>query len=245
MSTETVEILAAEPDLARGLSGGAREDAGRSCVARVVRAGVGAWDPRGEGPDPGGFGMLVISGFVVRRVGQSGRIGAELLGPGDLLRPWQTVGAGASLPFEPVWKTISPVAIALLERDFARRAAPYPSVAAGLVDRAMLRSRHLAISMAIVHQPRTERRLHMLFWHLADRWGRAVPEGALVDVPLTHSLLGELVAARRPTVSTALGRLAAAGSVERTAEGWLLRGGPPAELDRDRDPGRAQIDGLC
>ena len=36
----------------------------------------------------------------------------------------------------------------------------------------MLRSRHLAVNMAIVQQARIDTRLHMLFWHLADRWGR-------------------------------------------------------------------------
>lgn len=47
-------------------------------------------------------------------------------------------------------------------------------------------------------------------------------------MPLTHSLLRELVAARRPSVATALSALAAVGKVERDGRSWLLRGEPPA-----------------
>ena len=46
-----------------------------------------------------------------------------------------------------------------------------------------------------------------------------------VEVPLTHELLAELVAARRPSVTTALSALAAAGQVEREGGRRLLRGG--------------------
>jgi predicted GNAT family acetyltransferase len=31
--------------------------------------------------------------------------------------------------------------------------------------------------MAIAHYPRIDRRLLMLMWHLADRWGRVTPNG--------------------------------------------------------------------
>ena len=82
-----------------------------------------------------------------------------------------------------------------------------------------------------VQQPRVDRRLHWLFWQLADRWGRTGTEGVTIEVPLTHSLLGELVAARRPSVTTALSSLAAEGKVERDGGSWLLRGGPPPDYE--------------
>lgn len=167
---------------------------------------------------------------MVRRVGRGGRFGAELLGPGDLLRPWQTVGAVASQPFEPVWSAVAATEVARLDAAFARRAAPYPEVAVALVDRAILRSRHLALTMAIVRQPRVDRRLHLLLWQLADRWGRTGRGRVTVTLPLTHALLSELVAARRPSVTTALSALRAEGAVERDGRTWILRGGPPAEL---------------
>ncbi len=231
MSAPLIEVLAYDRELAAGLDRVGRESAQADCRAQVVEIGRGSWESTAfESPDPGGYGLLLLSGFLVRRVGQGGRFGAELLGPGDLLRPWQTVGAVASIPFEPVWNAITDIEIAVLGGSFAQRVSPYPEVATQLVARALLRSRYLAINMAIVHQPRIETRLHMLFWHLADRWGRMRPEGATLDMPLTHTLLGDLVAARRPTVSTAMAALAKDGRVERAPQGWRLLGGPPREL---------------
>lgn len=66
----------------------------------------------------------------------------------------------------------------------------------------------------------------MLLWLLADRWGRVTTQGVRVVAPLTHALLAELVAARRPTVSAALAKLAAAGEVTRVGNEWLLRNDP-------------------
>jgi hypothetical protein len=226
-----IEVLGIDRDLADGLEARGLETARRNCVSPVVTVSEGAWEPDDlDSPDPGGFGLLLLSGFLVRKVGQGGRSGAELLGPGDLLRPWQTVGQVASIPFEPRWEAISAARIAILGGSFARRASPYPTVAAQLVGRAMLRARHLAVNMAIVQQARIDTRLHMLFWHLADRWGKTGASGVTIEVPLTHRLLSDLVAARRPTVSTALTGLAQDGVVKRTARGWLLKGGPPAQL---------------
>lgn len=231
MSEQLVEVLAFDGELTEGLDGVRLQAARRNCVSPVLRVASGEWRPDGlDSPDPGGFGLLLLSGFLVRRVGQGGRYGAELLGPGDLLRPWQTVGRVASIPFEPRWEAIVDTRLAVLGSSFARRASPYPSVASQIVGRAMLRSRHLAVNLAIVQQARIDTRLRMLFWHLADRLGRTGASGITLDVPLTHSLLGGLVAARRPTVSTAIAGLAREEVLERSEEGWLLRGGPPQEL---------------
>ena len=84
--------------------------------------------------------------------------------------------------------------------------------------------------MAIAHHARVELRLHMLFWHLADRWGRVRADGVSVPLRLTHSILADLVSARRPSVSTVPLRAGTPGVVERAGREWLLRGDPPAEL---------------
>ncbi|MDQ6821174.1 MAG: helix-turn-helix domain-containing protein, partial [Actinomycetota bacterium] len=109
-------------------------------------------------------------------------------------------------------------------------ACRYPEVMGRLVGRAMKRSRVLAVNMAIAHHAKVEVRLHMLFWHLAERWGRVTREGVSVGVRLPHHILADMVAAQRPSVTTALSRLAQQGSVEWTEGRWLLRGGPPGEL---------------
>jgi hypothetical protein len=70
----------------------------------------------------------------------------------------------------------------------------------------------------------------MLLWHLAERWGRVGNDGVIIPVRLTHSVLASLVAARRPTVSAALGDLEQHGLVRRIEQGLLLVGEPPGEL---------------
>jgi CRP/FNR family cyclic AMP-dependent transcriptional regulator len=61
-----------------------------------------------------------------------------------------------------------------------------------------------------------------------------------VPVPLTHSLLSELVAARRPSVTTALSGLQERGVLRREGSGWLLRGPTPtAYAQAPEDKGAA------
>ena len=50
----------------------------------------------------------------------------------------------------------------------------------------------------------------------------------VVPVRLTHEMIGRLVGAHRPSVTTALSELARSGRIARIPEGWLLRGDPPS-----------------
>jgi CRP/FNR family cyclic AMP-dependent transcriptional regulator len=62
-------------------------------------------------------------------------------------------------------------------------------------------------------------------------------DGVIVPLALTHRILGQLVGARRPTVSTALSELAERGELVRRADGsWLLRGEPPDAESLARKP---------
>lgn len=91
-----------------------------------------------------------------------------------------------------------------------------------------MRSRWLAVDLAIGHGVGIERRLLLTLWHLADRWGRVTRDGVRLDLRLTHELLGDIVGARRPSVSTALGALTRSRLVEPLPESrWLLLGSPP------------------
>ena len=146
---------------------------------------------------------------MARRVGVAGRFGAELLGDGDLMNPFHRHDMGTSLPRTGKWRVLRPSRMAILDSEFTARATRYPEVVSALVTRALRRSRHIATNMAIVQQPRIDLRLHMLFWELADRWGTVHQDGVHVRLHLTHSMLSDLVAARRPTVTKALGELAA------------------------------------
>jgi CRP-like cAMP-binding protein len=118
----------------------------------------------------------------------------------------------------------------MLDNRVAARLSRYPPLTARLVGRALERSRNLAVQMAIVHQPRVHIRLHMLLWHLADRWGRVGMDGISIDLRLSHTMLADLVAARRPTVTVALAELEKRGLVRRADRHLLLLGEPPGEL---------------
>lgn len=228
-SGTTCHFLAEDVALAETVPAELRESATRECIAPFERLRRGSWSREQTELVRKGIGLLVLDGLLIRRVGVDGRYGAELLGEGDLLRPWQR-NATASLPRTTGWRVLSPSRVALIDERVTQRIARYPDLVAGLVGRAIERSRNLAVNMAIVHQSRVDVRLQMLFWHLADRWGRVGTQGVVLPLRLTHSVLADLVAARRPTVTTALSELAKQGVVRPSDGGWVIAGEPPGEL---------------
>jgi CRP/FNR family transcriptional regulator, cyclic AMP receptor protein len=226
-----VRILAEDRDLTDGLIGPRLEAAVEECVAGTCECRAGAWTPpQAVGDMRFGIGLLILDGLVVRSVGMAGRYGAELLGDGDLLNPYHREDTGTSLPVAGKWRVLRGSRFAILDSEFVMRASRYPEVVAALLLRALRRSRHVAANMAIVQQPRIDLRLHMLFWEFADRWGTVRQDGVHVPLHLTHAMLAELVAARRPTVTKALGELGQRSTVIWTGSDWLLPGEPPTEL---------------
>jgi CRP-like cAMP-binding protein len=216
-------ILQLDPDLGDGIPAERLELARRACRAETLEVPQGEWDPEANpGATDGGYGLLVLSGLFCRRVVQGQRYGAELLGPGDLLRPWDRIDEWSSIPIDSDWLVIEAARLAVLDSDFAARCGSFPEIGVALIRRGLMRSRYLAMLFAIVAQRRIETRLTMLFWHLADRFGRIGGEWVEIPVPLTHRILSELVAARRPSVSTALTKLHDQGVLLRTPEGWKL-----------------------
>jgi CRP/FNR family cyclic AMP-dependent transcriptional regulator len=222
--------LREDPELAEIIPPPRREQAIEQCTAVELRLASGPGRARSLPPIEGGVGLLVMGGLLIRRVGIDGRFGAELLGEGDLLRPWQGEHDSPLLPLETGWSVVHPVRLAVLDEDFAQNFTSFPELAACFVARATQRARNLAVNMAIVHQARVDVRLQMLLWHLAGRWGRVRSDGTAVPLRLTHSVLAELVAARRPTVTSALSDLARRELVRPVKDAWLLYGDPPVEL---------------
>jgi hypothetical protein len=227
---ELCHVLREDSDLGAAIPPERRERAVEECVVRVARLPCGVWTERTLRTVEDGIGLLVLEGLLIRRVGIDGRFGAELLGESDLLRPWHGEDGSPTLALTTGWRVLQPARLAVLDERAMLRLAPYPRVSARLIGRAIQRSRNLAVNMAIVHQARVDVRLHMLLWHLAARWGRVRAEGVLLPLRLTHSTLADLVAARRPTVTSALAGLGKSGLVQSVPEGWLLTGEPPGEL---------------
>lgn len=224
---EIVRVLDADPGLAEALgaqAGGAADH----LVARALRVPRGPWLPVQDARVPaGGFGLLLLEGLLARRVELAGRSGAELLGPGDLLRPRQAPESTV-LPGDVSFRVLSLARLAVLDRPFTARAARWPDVADELMGRLTTRLRTLAGHLALVQVPRVEVRLLCVFWQLAERWGTVSRDGVVLPLKLSHELLGEIVGARRPTVTTALSVLAERGElVRRPDRSWLLTGAPP------------------
>ena len=224
----TVRIAEHDPDLF--VEAGDPAAAANASLAETEWLETGPWEPP-EIDTRGHFGLLVLDGVLIRHVLLGARDGLELLGPGDVVRPWVGFGGGSSIEIESSWVVHERTRVGHLDRRFAARMAPWPEVAACLMDRAMRRQRFLAMHLAISQMPRLESRLRVLFWYLADRWGRMTSDGVVIDLPLTHELVAGLVGARRPGVTSALGALQRAGEFGRRDDGlWTLHGDPPDEL---------------
>jgi CRP/FNR family cyclic AMP-dependent transcriptional regulator len=245
-ASETIRLLEADPELGALLAAPRRAEAERDLIVRTHRLSVGPWDvSRLSSASADHVGLLVLDGVLARELVVADHVSAELLGPGDLVRPWQGASEGGGLlPVRAVWSVLSTVTLAVLDRRFAAEAARYPEITAALFDRLGERSLRLATTQAISQLTRVDRRLKALFWHLAERWGRMSGEGVVVPLALTHRILGQLVGARRPTVSTALSELAERQELVRRADGsWLLRGDPPDAQTFARRPTAAELRG--
>jgi hypothetical protein len=144
-----------------------------------------------------------------------------------LLRPLEHDGEQATLPFEATWRALGVLRLAVLDRRWSVRMCQYPDVGIALCARALLRSRRLANTLVIASHPRLDERLWLLLWEFADRYGTVHGDGVHLQLPLTHEVLAEPAAARRPSVSTALSRLVRSGQIERRDGLWVLYGKPP------------------
>jgi CRP/FNR family transcriptional regulator, cyclic AMP receptor protein len=235
LSTSThVRVLDHDPELARGLDPKAFAVASRHLVAATFTLEPGEWERPfvGEDDRDASIGILVIDGLLMRTQTVATVGAAELLGAGDLLRPWESGAEGSSLGSDARWQVLHPSLLAVLDRRFAQIAGRWPEVTSGLVERTVQRGRLLAFQMGVGHVRRVDARLLLLMWRLADRWGRVTREGVVLPLKLTHGWLANLVGAQRPSVTTALGQLAQAGRLERLENGsWLLRGDPPDRGD--------------
>jgi CRP/FNR family transcriptional regulator, cyclic AMP receptor protein len=231
-----VRVFDRDRDLLAGVDPRAAELLRRRVVVAQLRPQRGPWSPpRPSDPRGHAVGLLVLDGLMIRSIRPHGSDCPELLGPGDLLRPWDP---GALQGQRSAWRMLQPATIAVLDARFAAVIARWPSILGVLVTRSSARSRRLALHLAISQIRQAETRLLMLLWQLADRWGREAPDGIILPLPLTHEVLGRLVRLHRPTASTALRRLKTAGEIARRPDrGWTLLGEPPVE----RAPGAARL----
>ena len=160
-----------------------------------------------------------------------GRRCVELVGNGDVMRPWQWDDEGSHVQAEVGWTILEPSRLAVLDHGLVSRLVPWPELGLELFNRGTRRAHHLAVALAIAHHQRVDDRVLLTLWHLAERWGRVHSDGIVVPLPLGHQRLGDLIGARRQSVTTAMGVLQRSGAISRRDTGhWLLHGAPPEEL---------------
>lgn len=221
-SERPVRLIDADPDLFEGLNGSTPHRAVQQLTVTATHLPPGAWRPaRADGA--GKIGLLVLDGLLARSLSVAGQRRAELIGAGDVIRPWDAGDELASVRFEVAWDVLQPARVADLDGAFLRAGCRLPQVLAALMVRSVRRSQRLAMQLAIADIRRVDGRLLALFAHLGDRWGRVTPDGIHVPLRLTHDLIAQLIGAQRPTVTTGLSELQRDGRLLRRADRtWLL-----------------------
>jgi CRP/FNR family transcriptional regulator, cyclic AMP receptor protein len=218
---------------------------GRQLLAPTLSASRGPWRPPRKL-------MLILGGAVLRRVRVPGTEIAEIVGPGDLIQPGRLDDDANSACASVLWTVLEPITVAVLTERVQAALATYPELTPALVRKGVLRTQRIAVQLAISSHFRCDQRVLLMLWQLADRFGRVTPEGVLLPLKLSHRVLGDLVRAGRPTVTTALKQLTEGGAVIRTTEGRLLLTWPtphdrllPTEQRPRTAPGAPATSTLC
>lgn len=188
-------------------------------AARVLATRTGTWLPAAdERLRNQRLPLLIVDGALQRTVSVRGREGADLLGPGDLLRL-----DGEDGVFDTRYRALTPCRFALLDDRVEAAAAAQPLLAAALMDAAITRAGTLAGQVVLAQLVAIDDRLRILFPSLAERWGRVTSDGVVLPAFLSHTVLSALVGARRPSLTAAVGRLVEDGAVRRLPDRrWLL-----------------------
>lgn len=218
-----LDVFAEDPGLLDDVPADQRATLDRLGRVRGVSVSEGRWMPS-EGHPVDALGVLVIDGLMVRTTRVLQHETPELLGAGDLLRPWDVDAPTA----DSGWQVLRRARLAMLDAGFAARVARWPAITSVLLARAIERSRGQAFLATLGHVRCAGDRLVLLLWHLADRWGVVRPDGVLVPLELTHAMLGQMACMRRPTATSTLNELMTAAVIARVPEGWLLLGEPPS-----------------
>jgi CRP-like cAMP-binding protein len=222
-SAALCRLLDLDPDLGGGIDKSEWESARHACRAELVRVRRGPWHvPSSDGARRDLACLLIIDGMLCREVPMRDRQMFELLGQGDVVHLPAVTGR-PRLGGDVVFTAITEATVALLDAPFIRAAARWPGLLSDIHRRVEAQRDHLARQGLIAHIPKSEHRLLLALCHLADRWGYVTPAGTVLPVPLTHDMLGQLAAARRPTVTLAVSALEADGLIGRLEDGaWLL-----------------------
>src|SRR3954447_12632745 len=134
-----VSLFDADPDLVAGIAEDDRATARRTLIVPAVALDTGLWSPPDDLPFALLIGLIILAGVLSREIGFAGRRTAELLGSGDILRPWDEDGPHALAPptrrgpprRAPDVALLAPRADGLLRRGLRPRVRPLAGVGGG------------------------------------------------------------------------------------------------------------------
>src|SRR3954454_6328911 len=157
-------LLDLDPDLGGFLDDSRHAEAARTLLVRVRRLPTGAWNTaRLSVADAGHLGLLVLDGVLSREVLAADVISTELIGPGELLRPWQIAPDPALLRVSARWSVLADTRVAVLDRRLTSQLGAFPEIMSLLVERMTARTQRLAVTQAISQLNRVDQRLRTLF----------------------------------------------------------------------------------
>ena len=220
-------VLREDPDLATGLSETDRRAAVSLFRAPVIQASGQRWNPPHY--DPGRtFGLLVLDGLLGRRVRVGRTVGTELIGVGDIIRPWDGADPWELIPAALDWRVFAPTRLAVLDERMTALIGRRPELTVNFSGRVLRRARRATYLMVVSHLPRIEDRVLATLWHIASTCGKVTPDGVSIPFRITHEVLGEIVGAHRPSVTVAIQTLETRGKLIRAAgTGFILTGAAP------------------
>jgi biotin operon repressor len=190
----------------------------------------GVWEAP-QRHEPGNLGFLLLGGMLARDLTIVGTTSTELLGTGDVIYPFAAVREDMLVRCRVVWHVLDRVTLAVLDQNFASALVEWPQVMRVLLERSLRRNLRVTVHAALLQLSPVETRLLVLFWFLAERWGKVTPAGVTLRLRLSHQLLGQMVGCQRASVTTALHHIEETGLVVRRSDRtWLLLGSPPDEL---------------
>jgi CRP-like cAMP-binding protein len=166
--------------------------------------------------------LLIEEGLVLMSVSDrksARRIVVSLAGPGSVILP---PGVDERL------EAFTDARVTLVSASSNRRLLEIPAAAISIMDGIRAGLQECRQSLAHFASRRHAERVRLKLIQLARSYGKVGTDGLLLEVPLTHELLADMVGSTRETVTRALAQLAHEGIIQRERGRYRVRIPPEA-----------------